>query len=126
MSFLRLPARASRAAVLGVMASAVTATGYVTYQHVVLQQPMRLKLGGDGVWRWMSREEYLEVRLEKAKATALSSPDSYSAKYLVVALALALEKEIAARHSLEAGAAGGGAAASYSTTRKLRNDDLTL
>ena len=119
MPLFHLPAAASRAAVLGFMAAALGATGYVAYQHVVLQQPMRLKLGADGLWRWMTREEYLQLRLERAKAAVAANPDSYSAKYLVVALAVALEKEAAQRRAAESEADAAG-------RKRLVDGDITL
>lgn len=60
MRFLRIPTHVSRVAVLGVMGSVVALSAYVTYERVVNRKPMRLQRDADGVWRWLTMEQYLE------------------------------------------------------------------
>ena len=72
MRLFRIPAHVSRVAVLGVMGSVVALSAYVTYERVVNRKPMRLQRDADGVWRWLTMEQYLEeqCRVRDARIAA--------------------------------------------------------
>jgi hypothetical protein len=68
-TLLALPQRVSRYVVLAGMAATLGATGYYSYHRAVAGDPMRLYRDEEGVWRWMSKQDQLSLKLKVGERT---------------------------------------------------------
>lgn len=88
-SRLLIPGRVSRVATLGVLAGGVALTVWFTINRNVGENTTRMLRDKDGTWRWMTRSDWIQDRLQvSAVATAVTLEAGVGRRWAVQHLTL--------------------------------------